>query len=94
MGKKRESIESVVEMLETTGMDIALGPPPVELPPSHEDDPLMSLSEVGAYVGKSPQTIARWIQDGLLEAVRVGPLFKIRRSVLARFMGGTALQSR
>lgn len=99
MGKKRdkdrEAFGDVIDMLDETGIDIATAPvQPIPLPPSHDEDPLMTLSEVGQHVGKSPQTIARWIQDGLLEATRVGPLFKIRRSVLARFLGGTALQTR
>lgn len=67
---------------------------PIPCPPSHEEDPLMSMSDVARYVGKSPPTITRWVADGLLKAVRVGPLHKIRRSDLARFMSGSALAAR
>ena len=77
---------------ETKGAEVppAIVNPPV-LPPSNDEDPYMSLSEVARHVGKHPTTIMRWVADGLLEVVRVGPLPKIRRSTLAKFLGGSAL---
>ncbi len=64
---------------------------PTECPPAHDDDPFMTLSEVAKYVGKHPATVGRWVADGLIETVPCGPLRKIRRSALIRFLGGTAL---
>lgn len=61
--------------------------------PTHEDDPFLTLSAVARELGKSPTTISRWVQDGLLEAVRQpSGLFAIRKSVVNRFLGGSALK--
>lgn len=61
-------------------------------PPSHEEDPLLTLSEVGRQLGKSPQTVGRWCQEKLLEFVRLpSGLIAIRQSVVDKFLGGTAL---
>ena len=61
-----------------------------ELDPS---DAPMNLSEVARVCGKSPQTIKRWILDGLLTAVRMPTgLYGVRRSELRKFLGASALQ--
>lgn len=61
-------------------------------PPTHEDDPILTISEVGRQVGKSHTTIARWVHDGLLKAIRMpSGLLGIRRSEVNAFLGGSAL---
>lgn len=95
MSKQKNRSDGGVAELETeaaAGGDGSNGASQIPLPPSDADDPYMSLSEVARYVGKSPQTIVRWCADGLIEFVRVGPLPKIRRSALAKFLGGSALK--
>jgi excisionase family DNA binding protein len=62
-------------------------------PPTHEVDPLLNLSEVARQIGKSPQTIARWVQDGLLSAVRLpSGLMAVRKSQVNQFLGSSALE--
>ena len=63
---------------------------PQERPPSHQEDPLLTLSEVARYIGKSRPTIVRWCRDGLLKTERIGHKEHIRQSVLDTFLGGTA----
>lgn len=61
--------------------------------PTHAEDPFLTLSAVARELGKSQTTIHRWVQDGLLEAVRQpSGLFAIRKSVVNRFLGGSALK--
>lgn len=64
-------------------------------PPTHEEDPLLNVSEVGRQLGKAPATILNWIRDGLLNAVR-GPsgLWSVRKSEVNKFLGGSALDKR
>ena len=64
-------------------------------PPTHEDDPILTISEVGRQLGKSAQTIARWCKDGLLSAIRQpSGLFGVRKSEVNKFLGGSALEKR
>jgi hypothetical protein len=59
---------------------------------TENDDPLLTLSEVGRAMNKSPQTIKRWVMDGLLRAVRLpSGLPAVRRSEVNKFLGGSAL---
>lgn len=61
-------------------------------PPTHEEDPILSLSEVGRQLGKTPTTISNWIRDGLLQAVRMpSGLFGVRKSAVNKFLVGTTL---
>lgn len=61
--------------------------------PTHADDPFLTLTEVARQLGKHPSTIGRWVQDGLLIAVRQpSGLFSIRKSEVNRFLGGSALK--
>lgn len=43
-------------------------------------DRLLSLREAAALIGVSPDTARRYVKDGLLPAVRVGPqgMFRVR----------------
>ena len=55
---------------------------------SHEEDPLMSLTQVAEFVGKTRTTINRWVQDGLFgEPVVMNGIPYIRESVLMAFLG-------
>lgn len=61
-------------------------------PPTHVEDPLLGFSEVARHLGKSHTTIARWVQDGLLTAVRQpGGRWAVRKSEINKFLGGSAL---
>lgn len=56
------------------------------------DDPLLTVSEVAEAVRKHPDTIRRWVTDGLLRAIRLpSGLFGIRKSELDKFIGASAL---
>ena len=60
-----------------------------------EDDAPMNLSEIARACGKSPQTIKRWIMDGLLRGVRMPTgLYGVRKSELRKFLGASALQTK
>lgn len=51
---------------------------------SEPGDPLMALSEVTTLLQRSPRTLRRWRQLGLLRDVRLGGSVWIRRSDLDR----------
>lgn len=63
-------------------------------PPTHEDDPFMSPSEVAKALGKHPKTIYSWIRDGLLKAQRhpTGRIV-VRRSEVNKLLSGSALNT-
>lgn len=63
-------------------------------PPTHQEDPILKLAEVARQLGRSPQTIARWCQDGLLKALPHPDGFGIlgvRKSEVNKFLGASAL---
>ena len=61
----------------------------------HRDDPFLSLREAGRLIGRTHTTIGRWIDDGLIEAVKDGRgCRRIRTSELIRFSGVTAFYRR
>ena len=61
-------------------------------PPTHEEDPVLCVTEVGRQLGKSHGTISQWCRDGLLVAVRMpGGRWGVRKSEVNRFLGGSAL---
>jgi len=61
-------------------------------PPTHAEDPILSLAEVGRQIGKSHQTIGRWVKDGLLAAIRTpNGLVGVRKSEVNKFLGSSAL---
>ena len=53
---------------------------------AHDNDPLLHLSTVGRCIGRHGMTIRRWIDEGILKAVRVGPLQKVRKSEVAKLL--------
>jgi excisionase family DNA binding protein len=53
---------------------------------SHQNDPLLHLSTVGRCIGRHGMTIRRWIDEGILKAVRVGTLHKVRKSEVAKLL--------
>lgn len=91
MAKKRETDNrSDAEFGGTAGGGMACAT--ISDPPTHEDDPLMTQSEVARALGKSPQTIGRWIADGLLAFTKLpSGLPVVRRSEVNKFLGGSAL---
>lgn len=83
--KKDDEIEQKVAADEVPAEEVA-----VEI--EQHDDPLLTMREVAAMVRKSDQTIRRWINDGLLECVRLPTgIPAVRKSAIDRFIGGSAL---
>jgi excisionase family DNA binding protein len=59
---------------------------------THDEDPLLTMSEVARRIGRSPSTIQRWVRDGLLKPVRdPSGLSRIRQSTVDAFYSATAL---
>lgn len=70
----------------------AAAAPPAVTPPTHEDDPILNMSEVARQLGKHPSTIKVWIQTGLLDAIRMpSNLYGVRKSQVNRVLAGSAL---
>jgi predicted site-specific integrase-resolvase len=62
-------------------------------PPTHEEDPILNLTEVARQLGKHPTTIKQWCIDGLLIAIKLpSGLYGVRKSEVNKFLGGSALQ--
>lgn len=62
--------------------------------PTHAEDPILSLHEVARQIGKSPQTIGRWLKDGLLAYIRMpNGLRGVRKSEVNKFLGSSALDT-
>lgn len=63
-------------------------------PPTHEEDPFMSPSEVAKALGKHQNTVYNWIRDGLLNAIRhpTGRIV-VRRSEVNKLLSGSALNT-
>lgn len=53
---------------------------------SHQNDPLLHLTTVGRCIGRHGATVRSWIDQGLLKAVRVGSLWKVRKSEVAKLL--------
>jgi len=63
-----------------------------ERPPTHAEDPILSLREAAEQFGKSSQTVGRWIHDGLLRVIRLpSGMPGVRQSDVDAFLGGSAL---
>ena len=57
---------------------------------SHLDDPILHQSTVAAALGRSPQTIGRWIDEGCLPSVnQPNGLRKVRKSELLKWLEAT-----
>lgn len=57
-------------------------------PVSSEDDPILTMTECARRFGKTQQTVGRWIQEGLLECVKMpSGLRGVRQSAVNRFLG-------
>ena len=64
-------------------------------PLTSEEDELLSPSEVGRRLGKHPSTILRWIEDGLLQAIRLpSGLWVVRASQVNQILSGSAITGR
>jgi excisionase family DNA binding protein len=60
--------------------------------PTNADDPILNLSTVADALGKSPTTIGRWIEEGVIPHIRMpNGLAKVRRSQLVDWLGTTAI---
>jgi hypothetical protein len=61
---------------------------------THDEDPILSLSEAGRLVGRTHTTIATWCEQGFLRYFRdPSGLRKVRKSDLARFYSATELSA-
>ena len=61
-------------------------------PLTHQDDPFMNPAEVGRQIGKSPQTVGRWIVEGLITATFFPhDKWMVRKSEVNRLLRGSAL---
>lgn len=50
------------------------------------NDPSLGIKEAAAAIGVHPDTVSRWVRDGLLDAERRGPkVVKIKASEVERF---------
>jgi excisionase family DNA binding protein len=55
---------------------------------------VMSLRQASQYLGVSPDTLYRYICDGVVPAFKLGSRWKFRKSVLDRWMERKMRQSR
>ena len=61
-------------------------------PPTHDEDPIITLAEVARQTGKHVSTISRWVQSGLLEVVQwPSGLPAVRQSQVNAILGASAL---
>jgi len=63
-------------------------------PLTHEEDPILTPSEVARQIGKSPSTVGRWIREGTLAAHR-NPKgqWGVRRSEMNKWLSGSNLDA-
>jgi excisionase family DNA binding protein len=59
-----------------------------------ESPEVMNLRQASLYLGVSPDTLYRYICDGLVPAFKLGSRWKFRKSVLDRWMEDEMRQSR
>ena len=59
------------------------------------NDELLTLSDVARHLGRTHTTIRRWIDDGLLQCVKLpSGLRAVRKSEVNKFLEGSALDVR
>jgi len=56
------------------------------------DDPWLSTGEVADRLGVTTRTVYRLVNDGRLEAFRIGRAVKVRRSEVARFLDAARMK--
>lgn len=45
-------------------------------------DEIMTVAEVAEYLKMKPQTIYKWLQDGMIPAAKLGREWRFRKSVI------------
>jgi excisionase family DNA binding protein len=56
-------------------------------PPTHQEDPIISVNEAARRVGKHHNTVQNWIRSGLLRAVRTQDrILGVRESALNKLL--------
>ena len=55
---------------------------------SMNEKQLLSTKAVAAELGVTSRTVAKWIRDGELTAVRLGRIWRVRREALDDFICG------
>jgi excisionase family DNA binding protein len=55
---------------------------------------VMNLRQASMYLGVSPDTLYRYISDGVVPAFKLGNRWKLRKSVLDRWMENKMSQTR
>ena len=64
-------------------------------PLTHEEDPILSCSEVGRQIGKHRTTVWRWVQCGLIKGFPMpNHDIGIRKSEVNKILSASALDAR
>lgn len=53
---------------------------------THDDDPILTLTEAARQLGKSRPTVARWAEEGLIKTFTHGKLPHVRQSEIDRLI--------
>jgi excisionase family DNA binding protein len=51
-----------------------------------EENEIMTIEEVAAYLKLKPQTIYKWAQDGEIPAIKIQKEWRFKKSILDRWM--------
>jgi len=51
-----------------------------------DNDEIMTIEEVAAYLKLKPQTIYKWAQDGEIPAIRIVKEWRFKKSILDRWL--------
>jgi len=66
----------------------------VDRPPTHREDPIVSIPEVGRQIGKDKKTVAMWCRSGLMECVRMpGGQLGVRISEVNKILEASPLHA-
>ena len=49
-------------------------------------DEIMTVAEVANYLKLKPQTIYKWLQDGMIPAAKLGKEWRFRKSVIDKWL--------